>query len=113
MAKIKFIFEDKSIAPIEVENIKSGQSILEITESNNIALNDNCGGVCACSTCHIYILEGFDNLEKASDTEEDMIDRANNPTLDSRLACQSKILSDDDIFLVKIPDQRDIIGHEH
>lgn len=114
MATVKFTFEDKSIAqPIVVEHVESGISLLEITEDNDIHLNHNCGGVCACSTCHVYILKGDDDLEEISDKEEDFIDRAINPRLESRLACQCIILEDDAHIEVEIPDQRRIIGHEH
>jgi len=113
MAKIKFTFEDKSIQPIEVDNIEKGYSILEAAEDHDVHLNHNCGGVCACSTCHIYLNEGEDFVEEISDKEEDFIDRAINPTLESRLACQCIILKDDAILQVEIPDQSKIIGHEH
>ncbi|HRG66237.1 MAG TPA: 2Fe-2S iron-sulfur cluster-binding protein, partial [Saprospiraceae bacterium] len=67
----------------------------------------------ACSTCHIYVLEGENDLEEISDKEEDFIDRAINPRLNSRLACQCIILSDEAQIPVQIPDQSRIIGHEH
>ena len=113
MANIKFNFEDKSITPVVVEGAEAGYSLLEITEENDIHLNHNCGGVCACSTCHIYVDKGEDVLEEISDKEEDFIDRAINPRLESRLACQCIILEDDADIEVTIPDQSRIIGHEH
>ncbi|MBK8721250.1 MAG: 2Fe-2S iron-sulfur cluster binding domain-containing protein [Saprospiraceae bacterium] len=113
MARIKFNFEDKSIPSVTVENISDDQSILEVTEEANIHLNHNCGGVCACSTCHIYVKKGAEFLEEISDKEEDFIDRAINPKLDSRLACQCIILSNEADIEVVIPDQKQIIGHEH
>ncbi|MFZ4560958.1 MAG: 2Fe-2S iron-sulfur cluster-binding protein [Saprospiraceae bacterium] len=114
MATIKFTFEDKSIPqPIVVEKVASGLSILEVTEEHDIHLNHNCGGVCACSTCHVYILKGEDDLEEISDKEEDFIDRAINPRLQSRLGCQCVILDEEAYIEVEIPDQRRIIGHEH
>jgi len=95
MAKITFKFEDTSIPTVVVENAEEGYSILEVTEDFDIHLNHNCGGVCACSTCHIYVNKGEDSLEEISDKEEDFIDRAINPKLESRLACQCIILDDD------------------
>ena len=112
MAKISFKFEDPSIAPISVET-EAGISILEVTEEFDIHLNHNCGGVCACSTCHVYIHKGDEFLEEISDKEEDFIDRAINPRIESRLGCQCIILEDDAVIEVEIPDQRRIIGHEH
>jgi len=113
MAKVKFVFEDKTIENIEVDNVPLGTSILDITHDNDIHLNHNCGAVCACSTCHVKVLKGMEFIKEISDTEEDFIDRAIDPTLDSRLACQSIILDEHAVLEVEIPDQSDIIGHEH
>jgi 2Fe-2S ferredoxin len=113
MATVKFTFEDKNIAPKTVEKVEEGYSLLEIAEDNDVHLNHNCGGVCACSTCHVYILAGEDELEEISDKEEDFIDRAINPKLESRLGCQCVILEEDAVIEVEIPDQSRIIGHEH
>jgi ferredoxin, 2Fe-2S len=113
MARVTFQFEDKSIAPIVYEGAKEGYSILEITEEADVHLNHNCGGVCACSTCHIYVEKGENDLEEITDKEEDFIDRAINPRLESRLACQAVILNADANIVVTVPDQSRIIGHEH
>jgi 2Fe-2S ferredoxin len=113
MATIKFTFEDKTIAPVTVNDVPADISILEVTEENDIHLNHNCGGVCACSTCHVYVLKGDDYLEEISDKEEDFVDRAINPRLESRLGCQCVILEEGAVIEVEIPDQRRIIGHEH
>lgn len=113
MATVKFTFEDKAIKPVTVSNAEEGFSILEIAEDNDVHLNHNCGGVCACSTCHVYIEDGEDYLEEISDKEEDFIDRAINPRIESRLGCQCVILEDDAVVEVQIPDQSKIIGHEH
>lgn len=113
MATIQFNFEDPKIPSKKVSDVQSGFSILEITEDHDIHLNHNCGGVCACSTCHIYVEQGDEFLEEISDKEEDFIDRAINPRLESRLGCQCIILDDEAILEVTIPDQSKIIGHEH
>jgi len=113
MAKIKFTFEDKNIPDKVVETAEKGFSILEITEDHDVHLNHNCGGVCACSTCHVYIDKGEDEIEEISDKEEDFIDRAIDPRIESRLACQCIILNDKAEIEVTIPDQSLIIGHEH
>ena len=114
MAIVKFTFEDKSLKDVVVvENAEEGYSILEIAEDNGVHLNHNCGGVCACSTCHVYVLKGEDDLEEISDKEEDFIDRAINPRLESRLGCQAVILDQNTEIEIEIPDQKQIIGHEH
>ncbi len=113
MAKVTFKFEQEDIKPIVIADAEVDLSILDIAEDHDIHLNHNCGGVCACSTCHVYIEKGEEFLEEISDKEEDFIDRAINPRLESRLGCQSIILSDEAEIEVTIPDQRLIIGHEH
>lgn len=113
MATVKFTFEDKDIPEIIAHNVEAGYSILEVTEDHDVHLNHNCGGVCACSTCHIYVMKGNDDLEEISDKEEDFIDRAINPRIESRLGCQCIILDDAAEIEVIIPDQKQIIGHEH
>lgn len=109
MGKITFKFEDKNKQPV-THDIDEGESVLDIALDNDINLNHNCGGVCACSTCHVYIEEGMDILAEITDKEEDFIDRARNPQLNSRLGCQSVLEEDGDI-VVTIPDQTGIIGH--
>ena len=113
MAKIHFKFEDIQIPEKAVEGEFKEISILEITEEYGVHLNHNCGGVCACSTCHIYVQSGDRHLEPLSDKEEDFIDRAINPRLESRLACQCIILDDHADIVIEVPDQKRIIGHEH
>lgn len=114
MAIIKFSFEDKKTAPIEI-NASIGDNISEIADDYDIHINHNCGRVCACSTCHVYILKGEDYLAEISDREEDFIDRATNPRINSRLSCQCEIIEDniDTVIEVLVPDQSRIIGHEH
>ena len=113
MAVVKFTFEDKDLEPIIVTNAEQGFSVLEIAEDNEVHLNHNCGGVCACSTCHVYVLKGEDSFDEITDREEDFIDRAINPRLESRLGCQCIILEEESEIEIEIPDQSQIIGHEH
>lgn len=113
MAKFTFKFEDSGLPDKVIETSALNKSILEITEEHDIHLNHNCGGVCACSTCHVYIQSGETFLEPISDKEEDFIDRAINPRLESRLACQCILLDENADVTIEIPDQNRIIGHEH
>jgi len=109
MPKITFNFEEKDKAPVTVD-IATGEMILDVALDSDINLHHNCGAVCACSTCHIYIEQGGDSLAEISEKEEDFVDRARNPKFNSRLACQCVLLEDTDIE-VTIPDQSLIIGH--
>jgi 2Fe-2S ferredoxin len=113
MARITFRFEDTKIGTKVVEGVDVGLTIQDVTEDHDIHLNHNCGCVCACSTCHVYVEKGDEDLQEISDREEDFIDRAIDPRIESRLGCQCVILNDDADIEVVIPDQSLIIGHEH
>jgi len=110
MYTIKFNFEQQGLQPITLENIKAGQSILEVALIHDIDLHHNCGGVCACSTCHLYVNKGEDFLEELTDKEEDFIDRAVNPRLNSRLGCQCLLLEGSGEVEVTLPDQTQFLG---
>jgi 2Fe-2S ferredoxin len=105
--KVLFRFEEQPKKEVIV-TVDSGDTILDAALDNNLHLNHNCGAVCACSTCHVYIEKGMNDLPEISDKEEDFIDRAENPKINSRLGCQCIINSD---IEVTIPDQSSIIGH--
>ncbi len=106
MYSIQFKFEQKGLEPRTLDNIAPGQSILEAALDNGIEIHHNCGMVCACSTCHIYLESGEEHVPEISDREEDFIDRARNPRINSRLGCQC-ILADGSAghITITVPDQ--------
>jgi 2Fe-2S ferredoxin len=110
MYTIKINFEQPGLEPVTLQNVEPGQSLLEICLTNDIELHHNCGGVCACSTCHLYVQKGEDELEELSDKEEDFIDRAVNPRLNSRLGCQCVLIGDGGEVEVTLPDQTQFLG---
>ena len=114
MYSITYKFEQKNLEPITIDNLEPNQSVLEVALKNDIDLHHNCGGVCACSTCHIYLEKGEDVVEEISDKEEDFIDRARNPKLNSRLSCQCVLLKQPGSgkLEVLVPDQSVILGEE-
>lgn len=93
----KILFMPKGI---EVE-VPEGTPILDAALDNNIHIDHNCGGNCACSTCHIIVESGFDELNEITEDEEDMLDEAEGLTETSRLACQ--VMAKKDI-IVRIPE---------
>ena len=106
MYSIHFKFEQKGVEPITLTNIPGDQNLVEVALENNIELHHNCGMVCGCSTCHVYLDSGEDVVPEISDREEDFIDRARNPRINSRLACQCILEMDGSGELtVTIPDQ--------
>jgi 2Fe-2S ferredoxin len=63
-------------------------SVLDIATEAGVDIEHSCGGVCACSTCHVKVRKGGESCSKPTDDELDMVDTARDVDLDSRLACQ-------------------------
>jgi len=110
MYNLTINFEEKGVAPITIANLEPNQTLLEICLKNDIELHHNCGGVCACTTCHLYIDKGMDSIDELTDREEDFIDRAKDPRLNSRLGCQSLLLDGDGEIEITLPDQTQFLG---
>jgi ferredoxin, 2Fe-2S len=68
-----------------------GQTILDAAMDQGLALDHACGGVCACSTCHVRIQQGLECFQEPSDDELDQLDEARGTGLDSRLGCQARL----------------------
>lgn len=75
---------------IEIE-VPLGTSLLEAARLGGAPEGDACGGVCACSTCHVYVDKGTELLSEAEEDEEDILDKAFDVRMESRLGCQAKI----------------------
>jgi len=97
---------------VEVE-VPAGSSILEAAQRAGAPEGSACGGVCACSTCHVYVDQGADLLSEASDDEEDILDKAFDVRMNSRLGCQAK-LEGDGLVVVRISKESlDAYYNEH
>ena len=77
-------------------------SLLDILLGHGVALEHACGGVCACTTCHVVVKGGGPELQGAEEQEEDLLDRAPGLTPTSRLGCQA-VIEDDAEITVLIP----------
>lgn len=88
MPKVRFIREN-----LEVD-VAEGESILAAAKKIGAPEGDRCGGVCACSTCHVYVVKGFDTLSEIEDEEFDILDKAFDVRSTSRLGCQAKVRAD-------------------
>ena len=110
MYSIKVNFEQKGLESVTLDNIAADQSLLEVMLDNGIELHHNCGAVCACSTCHLYINKVMEHLAELSDKEEDFIDRAVSPRIESRLGCQCELQEGTGIIEVTLPDQTQFLG---
>jgi 2Fe-2S ferredoxin len=76
-------------------------SLLDIALAHGIELEHNCGGSCACTTCHVIVKEGEENLSEMQEDEEDRLDTATGLTIHSRLGCQAVVQGD---VVVEIPE---------
>ncbi len=108
MYTVRINFENANQRSVTLKNVKAGLNLLEVVLANNIALRHDCGGVCACSTCHLYVSKGGKYLEEISRREKDFIIRARNPREGSRLGCQCTMLPGKGIIEVLLPDQTPI-----
>lgn len=75
--------------------------MLDVALRNGITIEHACEKSCACTTCHVIIREGFDELEESDELEDDMLDKAWGLEPESRLSCQSKVPDSD--LVVEIP----------
>jgi 2Fe-2S ferredoxin len=88
-------------------------SILEIAMAHGIGIDHACGGVCACSTCHVVVKEGLASCSPASEAEEDQLDEAYGLTSQSRLACQCVPNGEQDIRVVVPKWNRNLAREPH
>ena len=97
---------------IEIE-VPVGTTILEASNKAHAQVGSACGGVCGCSTCHVYVKQGLEDLSPAEDREEDIMDKAFDVRPNSRLGCQSKILRDTTVVLEISRESRQAFLDEH
>ncbi len=102
MAKITFIQPDGKTQTVEAE---AGLTVMEVAKKNLVAgIEAECGGACACATCHVYVDTGWtEKVGKPSEMEADMLDFAFDVRDESRLSCQVKVTADLDGLVLRIP----------
>ncbi len=106
MATVRF----KGYGEIEVP---VGTSILEAARKLEAPEGYACGGVCACSTCHVYVTRGGELLSEQEDEEADIMDKAFDVRMTSRLGCQSKIVKDGDVEVEITRESLEAFENEH
>jgi 2Fe-2S ferredoxin len=84
-----------------VIEVETGVSVCDALLANHIEIDHACEMSNACTTCHIYVREGFDDIEESDEIEDDLLDKAWGLDPDSRLSCQA-IVSDTDL-VIEIP----------
>ena len=88
-------------------------SILDIALAHGVDIDHACGGVCACSTCHVIVRKGLETCSEATEDEEDQLDQAPGLELKSRLACQCVPDGTQDL-VVELPGwNRNLVHEEH
>ena len=102
MPKIKYIEHNGKEHDVEVA---AGLSVMEGAVKNLIpGIDADCGGACACATCHVYVDQAWlGKLAPKSDMEETMLDFAQELETNSRLSCQIKVTPELDGFVVRMP----------
>lgn len=106
MAKITYVEHG---GKTHVVDVATGLTVMEGARDNNIpGIEADCGGACACSTCHVYVDEAWvDKLPAKDPMEEDMLDFAWEPSaLKSRLTCQIKVTDALDGLVVQMPEKQ-------
>ena len=105
MYTIRFNFLQQGIKPLTLTNVEAGQTLLEIALKNDIDLHHNCGGVCSCTTCHLFIEKGMEFIDEKSKREKDFVKTVISHNEKSRLGCQSLLLDGEGQLEVMVPDQ--------
>ncbi len=105
MAKITYIEFGGTEHVVDVEN---GSSVMEGAVKNGIpGIDADCGGACACSTCHLYIDPAWkEKVGPPKDMEEDMLDFAFDVKENSRLSCQIEVTDELDGLIVRMPERQ-------
>ena len=117
--KIKFITPgDPIIITVDPAKIPYGEtglpgSVLDIALGQGVDVEHACGGVCACSTCHVKVKEGLDTCNESTDDENDQLDEAPDLSLQSRLACQCVPNGTKDL-VIEIPEwNKNLVKESH
>lgn len=105
MAKVKYVEFSGAEHVVEVT---PGVTVMDGAVKNNVpGIDADCGGACACATCHVYVDEAWlTRISDKSPMEESMLDFADNVGPTSRLACQIKIGDELDGLIVRMPESQ-------
>ena len=106
MVRVTFLPEGKTVefkyGTMPYDHHGKPMSFLDVAENYNVFLDHACGGVCACTTCHLLVKQGEAGISEADDDELDRMEKAPGLELNSRLGCQAVILKPG-TYVVEIP----------
>jgi 2Fe-2S ferredoxin len=105
MVKITYIEHNGTAHEVDA---KVGMTVMEAAVKNMVpGIDAECGGACACATCHVYVEEKWtDTVGKPEEMEEDMLDFAFDVRDTSRLSCQITVTEELDGLVVRVPEQQ-------
>ncbi|MHB8419801.1 MAG: 2Fe-2S iron-sulfur cluster-binding protein [Myxococcales bacterium] len=93
-------------------DVPKGTSILDAGMAAGVRIGNACGGVCACSTCHVWVKQGLASLPEQDDRELDILDKAFDVKPQSRLSCQAEV-GDADLVVEVTPESQKTFYDEH
>lgn len=99
LPRVRFLPDGKEI------EVAPGTTLLEAAEACGAKMGHACGGVCACSTCHSWVVRGLDSLSEMEEREEDRLDMAFDVKPFSRLGCQAEV-GDEDVEVIITPESK-------
>ena len=106
MVRVTFRPENKTVefpfGSLPYEGHGEPMSFLDVAENYDIFLDHACGGVCACTTCHIHVIEGAKSISEAEEKELDRMELSPGLQLNSRLGCQA-VIEKPGTYVVEIP----------
>ena len=106
MVRVTFLPEGRTVEfpfdSLPYEGHGEPMSLLDVAENFGVFLDHACGGVCACTTCHLHVKENMEGLSEASDKELDRLETAAGIELNSRLGCQA-VIEKPGAYVVEIP----------
>lgn len=107
MTKVRYPVYNKEI------EVPIGTTLLEASQKAGVPHGSACGGVCACSTCHVYLPKGANLLSEQEDDEADILDKAFDVRATSRLGCQCRIEKDGEIVVLITKESWETFYNEH
>ena len=96
MPEVNFLPINKTVSA------DKGETILDVALNHDIPLQHACGGFCACTTCHVIVKEGLENLSPMEEEESERIQGIDRFCKESRLGCQTKVLGDTKVEIVNL-----------
>ena len=103
MYTVSIFYGDQKLPSLQLKRIRAGQTLLEVLLNNGVNIRHDCGGICHCTTCHLYIETGEAFVEEPTKRETDFLKKVAQRKPASRLACQCLLLEGKGEIAVRLP----------